>query len=224
MRDIGYTHSSALDMCTAAILPHYDRSRGTRVRLSTSRMRAHLHHVAYSMKIVLEKRPWEVINWVAWACDMNQDHIGHTFRMSRRLAKVPPEKPIWCVAISKRERPTKSESEPRVRGPCLATCKGRTSMKLLVFFPCLIQVHCTRSRWHWCHWCGLGHSAELRWKFKGVFRDFFIHWKLLITFGYFGTWPWWLDPLLVIHDLLPQPCRRRLGRIDCWFRMTLQVL
>ena len=45
-----------------------------------------LHHLAYSMKIVLEKPSPKLINWVAFACEMNEDHIGHTARMSRRLA------------------------------------------------------------------------------------------------------------------------------------------
>lgn len=45
-----------------------------------------LHHIAYSMKIVLQKPSPKVMNWVAYACEMNEDHIGHTARMSRKLA------------------------------------------------------------------------------------------------------------------------------------------
>ena len=45
-----------------------------------------LHHLAFFLRDELKTPAPKVLNWVCWACEMNEDHIGHTARMSRRLA------------------------------------------------------------------------------------------------------------------------------------------
>ena len=45
-----------------------------------------LHHCAYEIRTALHTRAPKILNWVCFACEMNEDHIGHTARMSRKLA------------------------------------------------------------------------------------------------------------------------------------------
>ena len=45
-----------------------------------------LHHLGYDLKLALQTRAPKNLNPACYACEMNEDHIGHTARMSRRLA------------------------------------------------------------------------------------------------------------------------------------------
>lgn len=45
-----------------------------------------LHHLAYEIKSSLRSGSSHVLNWLCYACEMNEDHIGHTARLSRKLA------------------------------------------------------------------------------------------------------------------------------------------
>lgn len=45
-----------------------------------------LHHLAFSIREVLHTPAPKVMNLMVHGCEMNEDHIGHTARMSRKLA------------------------------------------------------------------------------------------------------------------------------------------
>lgn len=45
-----------------------------------------LHHLAYDLRLALKTNAPRVLNWACFGCEMNEDHIGHTARLSRKLA------------------------------------------------------------------------------------------------------------------------------------------
>ena len=45
-----------------------------------------LHHLAYEIRTNLKSGCSHILNWLTYACEMNEDHIGHTARLSRKLA------------------------------------------------------------------------------------------------------------------------------------------
>lgn len=45
-----------------------------------------MHHLAHDLKCALQSGSSHVLNWLCFACEMNEDHIGHTARLSRKLA------------------------------------------------------------------------------------------------------------------------------------------
>ena len=44
-----------------------------------------LHHLAYEIRSALKTPATRIMNWLCYACEMNEDHIGHTARLSRVL-------------------------------------------------------------------------------------------------------------------------------------------